>query len=128
MTRNDIKGVFLLLFFAMITAFLFNHLSPFGIKLFGQWETSKGVITAKSKVEIINNSIEINDIEIIRKIVQKKERIVLDVRSLEEYNQGHLPSALSFPLSDFDEMVGKIFGSINRQSEEKGYKIEKNEE
>lgn len=167
MVHKDIKGTFLLLFFALITAFSYNHLSPFGIALFGQWETSKGVVLAISKTDSVNAEIQINNPELIRRIVQKKERIILDVRPREIYDQGHLPSALSFPLMDFDQNLGQILGSINRQSavlvycssfectdshtiamrlinlrynnvkifsggfrqwQEKGYKIEKNEE
>ena len=104
------------MFFALITSFFYNHLSPFGIALFGQWEPSKGVITAIARTEPLNASIEIVAIETIRKIVQKKTRTVIDVRPREIYDQGHLPSSLSFPLMDFDDEVPKLLKSIPRQS------------
>jgi rhodanese-related sulfurtransferase len=116
MTQKDIKGLFLLLFFAVTTAFLFNFFSPFGIAILGQWETSKGVVTAISKTDSVEASIEINNPVVIKQIVQKKERIILDARPRDIYNQGHLPSALSFPLMDFDDNIGQLLSSINRQS------------
>ncbi len=116
MTQKDIKGLFLLLFFALTTAFFFNWFSPNGIALFGQWETSKGVVNAISKTDSVTASIEINNPVRINQIVPKKKKIILDVRPRNNYNQGHLPSALSFPLKDFDDSVGHLLSSINRQA------------
>lgn len=115
-TRNDLKGLVILVFFALITAFLYNQLSPFGIPLFGQWKPSKGVVSAISHTDSGNASIQINNPDLVYQIVQKKERIILDVRPREIYNQGHLPHALSFPLEEFDEIVPQIFSSIERQA------------
>ena len=116
MTQKDIKGLLFLLFSAVIIALPFNWFSPFGIALMGQWETSKGVVTAISKTDSVSASIEINNPVMIKQIVQKKEKIILDVRHRESYNQGHLPSALSFPLIEFDDGIGQLLSSINRQS------------
>jgi len=116
MTRKDLRGSITLIFFALVTSLLYNHLSPFGIALFGQWEPSKGVVSAIARTGSINASIEIVAIETIRKIVQEKTRTVIDVRPREIYDQGHLPSSLSFPLLDFDEAVPGILQSIPRQS------------
>jgi rhodanese-related sulfurtransferase len=167
MTLKDLKGAFFLVFFALATAFFYNYFSPFGIALFGQWESSKGVVSAISKKSPVNTSIEISNLEMIKQIVDKKERIIIDVRPREVYDQGHLPFALSFPLMEFDQSVSHILSSLDRQSailvycssiectdshtfamrlknlryndvkvfsggfrqwQEKGYKIEKNEE
>ena len=116
MIQKDLKGIFLLVFFALIAAFSYNYLSPFGIALFGQWEPSKGVVTSYSGTDSVQASIEIKSIEMIKQIVKKKERIILDVRPREIYNQGHLPDALSFPLKDFDDSVSQLIRSIDRQS------------
>ncbi|MCP3873692.1 MAG: rhodanese-like domain-containing protein [Desulfobacteraceae bacterium] len=116
MVKNDLKGCFILIAVAVISAFLFNQFSPFGIAVFGQWETSKGVVSAGSKTQSLNASIEINHPDIIKQIVEKKQRIILDVRPTETYNQGHLPGALSFPLMDFDQMVEQLLTSIKKAS------------
>ena len=116
MTLKEIKGTFFLIFFALTTAFFYNHFSPFGIALFGQWQTSNGVVNAISKTDLVNASIEINNPEIIRRIIQEKKRIVLDVRPLEFYEEGHLPGALSFPLMEFDTVIGKLLEMTDQQS------------
>jgi len=116
MTQKDIKGILFLFLFALPTAFFFNWFSPFGIALVGQWEISKGTVNAISKTDSVNSLIEINNPEIIKQIVQKKEKIIIDVRSRDYYDQGHLPSALSFPLIDFDDYIHQLLNSINRQS------------
>lgn len=116
MVQRDLKGSFVLLFFAIITAFAYNHFSPFGIAMFGQWETAKGVVTANSKTDSPNGSIEINHPEIIHQIVEHKKRLVIDVRPRETYAQGHLPHAISFPLMAFDENIAQILGTIDRKA------------
>ena len=60
MIQKDLKGIFLLVFFALITAFSYNYLSPSGIPLFGQWEPLK------------TDSIKADSIEIIKPSVKKK--------------------------------------------------------
>ena len=116
MTLKEIKGTFFLIFFALTTAFFYNHFSPFGIALFGQWQTSNGVVNAISKTDLVNASIEINNPEIIRRIIQEKKRIVLDVRPLEFYEEGHLPGALPFPLMEFDTVIGTLLEMTDQQS------------
>jgi len=116
MIQKDLKGMVILFVFSAITAFSYNFISPFGIALVGQWESSKGTVTAISKKDSVDNSLEINNPELVRQIIRNKERIVLDVRPREIYDQGHLPSALSYPLMDFDEIIGRILGSLKRES------------
>jgi rhodanese-related sulfurtransferase len=116
MTRKDFKGILVLVFFSLITAFSYNFLSLSGLPLSGQWEPSKGVVSARSKTDSVNADIQINNAEMIRQIVKYNKRIILDVRPREIYNQGHLPGALSFPLSRFDENIVQILDSIEQQS------------
>jgi rhodanese-related sulfurtransferase len=116
MIAKDIQGSVILIFFAVATAFLYNWFSPFGIPLLGQWETGQGVVTANSKNSSVNASIEINSPKTVLDIVQKKHRIIIDVRPREAYDQGHLPSALSFPLMEVDQGIGQVLGSIKRQA------------
>jgi len=94
----------------------FKHFSPFGIALFGQWETSKGVVSAISKKETITPSIEINNPDEVLRLIQTKERMILDVRQKDSFDQGHLPGALSFPLDEFDENVEDLFAAAQSDS------------
>ncbi|MFW9924920.1 MAG: rhodanese-like domain-containing protein [Candidatus Thorarchaeota archaeon] len=58
----------------------------------------------------------INDPEIIKQIVEKKQRIILDVRPREFYEDGHLPGALSFPLADFETVIAGLLEITTQQS------------
>lgn len=115
-TLKDIKGCAFLVLFSVITAFLFNHFSPHGIALFGQWETGKGVVTAHAKDKPIDMTIEINDPNTVLQIVQQKERVVLDVRHKDFYEMGHLPGALSFPLSDYDQYLDTFLKTMKKDT------------
>ena len=115
-TLKDIKYLVFLLIFSISAAFLYNHFSPFGIAVFGQWEASKGVVNAMSKKEVFNFAIEINDPIRIQQIVENKERLILDARHKDFYDIGHLPGALSYPLFDFDENLDKLLNTFNKNS------------
>lgn len=116
MILKEIKGSFFLVFFSVVIGFFYNHFSSSGIALFGQWQISNGVVNAISKTDSVNVSIEINNPEIVQQIIQKKERMVLDVRPRELYEEGHLPSALSFPLIEFDTVVSRLLEMTDQHS------------
>ncbi len=108
MIKNDYAPIFFLLAISVFLAFFYNYLSPSGIALFGQWEKSKGVVSPNAKNEVIDNSIEISDPDLMKKIVEKKDNIILDVRNKDSYDEGHIPGALSFPLHEFDNVIEKL--------------------
>ncbi len=112
MTSKDIKGIIILTTFAVVTALIFNHLSPNGIAFFGQWDKKNGVINANGKEHTVDNAIEILSPKIVRQMIRSHERTIIDVRSRYEYNQGHLPKALSFPLMEFDDNVPQMMATI----------------
>lgn len=112
MNMADFKGVVVLLTFAMVTAFVYNHVSPHGIVLFGQWDIEKGVVRAISNTDTPLPSLQIHDLNLVKQIIQNKDRIVIDVRHRDSYDQGHLPGALSFPLDDLDQNIRKILATI----------------
>lgn len=105
---KDVKIAVFILFFSVCCAFLFNALSPKGIALKGQWQVQKGVISAIPKTKVISPSREINHPDLIRQIVENKERAILDVRHKDFYDLGHLPGAMSFPLTQFDEDLKRL--------------------
>lgn len=114
MIQKDLKGTCILIGFAVFIAFLFNHYSPNGIALIGQWETSKGHVKAKSKSDPVSSSMEIVDVDRIKNIIDTNERKLIDVRSRSAYDAGHLPKAVSFPLSDFDKNISNLLSTIKR--------------
>ncbi len=116
MTLKEIQGIVLLLSISISTAFVYNMLSPHRIAIVGQWEASKGVVSAVSKAIPIEFSIEILDPKIIEDIVKDETWIIIDARDIEFYNMGHIPRALSFPLIDFDQNLSIIIHSIKKDS------------
>ena len=116
MVKKDIIQIFVLFSISISLAFFYNYFSSSGIALFGQWEKSKGVVSPKAKDEIIDDSIEINDPHLMKKIVEKKDRIILDVRDKSSYDEGHIPGALSFPLYEFDDVIENLLELTTRVS------------
>jgi len=51
--KDLVKEVIVIVSFSILIAFVANLMSPNGISLFGQWDTSKGVISANSKNDVI---------------------------------------------------------------------------
>ena len=67
-----IKEISILVSASIITAFVVNYFSPAGIVLVGQWDTSRGVITANEQNEIVLNDLEIGDVTLAKKLYDSK--------------------------------------------------------
>lgn len=114
MNFKVIKGAIVLLCISVASAFVYNHLSPNGIALFGQWNTQKGVVKAISKSDQANPSMEILDPAIVHAIVLEKKRLVIDARQGDFYDMGHLPGAVSYPLVEYDQYIRQFTRIIDR--------------
>ena len=60
--KDILKELAILLSLAVATAFTVNFLSPKGIALFGDWDISQGVITPKSKDDVVAHELEIQSV------------------------------------------------------------------
>jgi rhodanese-related sulfurtransferase len=106
MLYKDIaKELIILLGFAVIAAFTVNYVSPNGIALFGQWDTSQGVITAKPKNDPVTDSFEIKDANTAKKIYDAGKAVFVDARSYEAFIDGHIKDAVSIPTGQFVEFI-----------------------
>ena len=106
MPYKDIaKELIILLGFAVIAAFTVNYVSPNGIALFGQWDTSQGVITAKPKNDPVTDSFEIKDANTAKKIYDAGKAVFVDARSYEAFIDGHIKDAVSIPTGQFVEFI-----------------------
>lgn len=106
MLYKDIaKELIILLGFAVIAAFTVNYVSPNGITLFGQWDTSQGVITAKPKNDPVTDSFEIKDANTAKKIYDAGKAVFVDARSYEAFIDGHIKDAVSIPTGQFVEFI-----------------------
>ncbi|MCP4115942.1 MAG: rhodanese-like domain-containing protein [Desulfobacteraceae bacterium] len=108
-SRDDLKGVSLLILVSVVSAFAFNQWSSSGIALFGQWDKARGVVSPMGKNTVVDQGREINDLDAMIQLVDRQGCTVVDVRSREIFDQGHLPGAISLPFARFDEVVGEFF-------------------
>ena len=93
-----------LLGLAVVAAFTVNFFSPRGIALLGEWDTSKGVITAKAKTDVVVRELEIQTPELAKEIFDKGNAVFVDARARDIYDEGHIKGAVSLPVNRFDEL------------------------
>lgn len=93
-------GFFLILVVALVTIFRSNLSSE---------ENSTEISPvdfAKEKSPLENKAIETKDL--MNKIIQRENLVILDVRSEEEYKKEHLADSVNIPLVDFQEKVNSL--------------------
>jgi len=108
MPLKDItKELVILLGVAVITAFTVNAFSPKGIAFFGDWDTSRGVITAKSKEDAVSHDLEIGDIQTAKEIYDGGA-VFVDARIKEDYMDGHIKGAISLPVRQYEKLIDRF--------------------
>lgn len=104
--KNIITGLIIIIVISMISALGINYVSPNGIALFGEWDTSKGAVSAKSKQDLpYMNELEIKNIQTAKQIFDKGDVVFIDARVYEDYVEGHIKGAVSLPVNEFDERI-----------------------
>lgn len=106
--RNIAEELALLLGLALLTAFTVNLLSPKGIALFGEWDTSKGVITARGKDDVVVHDLEIQDVQVAKEIYDSGKALFVDARSRNLYADGHIKGAISLPVGEFEQFIDSL--------------------
>jgi rhodanese-related sulfurtransferase len=102
---KTIKECLLLVVMSMGCAFLFNAFNPGGIALVGQWDTSKGVVSAVTRQNPVVHDIEIDDIHIAKALHDGGEAVFIDARPLDIYAEGHIRGAEPLPLESVEIRV-----------------------
>lgn len=103
--KKTAKEIIILLGLSVVLALTVNFISPRGIALIGQWDTAKGVITADPQMAEERKLQEIDSVAWAKEIYDKGHVLFVDARSQNNYEQGHIPGAVSLPLGQFDEMI-----------------------
>jgi rhodanese-related sulfurtransferase len=107
---DTIRQSLLLLGLALTTAFAVNSFSPNGIPLLGEWDTSKGVITANPDSGIVDRDLEIESVDAAKKFFDHRSAVFLDARSQDDFDRGHIEGALSVPVNDFESRLEDLKG------------------
>jgi rhodanese-related sulfurtransferase len=102
---KTIKEMIILAGISVALALTVNFLSPKGIALFGQWDTSKGVITANPVGPEEWRPEEISNVARAKEIFDNGNVTFVDARSQDDYKDGHIPGAVSLPLGQFDKQI-----------------------
>lgn len=95
----------ILLGLSVVVALAVNQFSPVGIALFGNWDTQKGVISAKTHGQETPEGLEITDVAAARAIFDTGEALFVDARGEGPYDEGHIAGALSLPVNLFEERI-----------------------
>ncbi|MBW2100170.1 MAG: rhodanese-like domain-containing protein, partial [Deltaproteobacteria bacterium] len=103
--KNIAEELVLILSVSLILAFTVNFFSPKGIALVGEWDTSQGVITAKSKADVVVRELEIKDVLNVKEIFDAGKAVFVDARAYERCKEGCIKGAVSMPLNQFDERI-----------------------
>ena len=104
-TADWIKQITALLGSAVILAFVVNAISPRGIPWWGQWDESRGVVTADQDTLQPTLDFEIPDAPTARRLQAAGQVTFVDARSVADYREGHVPGAVSLPIGDFDRLI-----------------------
>jgi rhodanese-related sulfurtransferase len=111
--RKTIKEIIILVGISVTLAMVVNFLSPMGIALVGQWDTSKGVISASPTGSEEWQAEEINSVARAKEIFDNGNILFVDARSQDNYEDGHIPGAVSLSVGQFDEQIESF---LNRHS------------
>ena len=103
--RKTIKEIVILVGVSVALALAVNALSPRGIALVGQWNITEGVITASPGGDAAGRPQEIDSVALAKYIFDKDEALFVDARSQNDYDNGHIPGAVSFPVGQFEERI-----------------------
>jgi rhodanese-related sulfurtransferase len=106
--RKTTKEIIILVGISVALAMLVNFFSPRGIALVGQWDTSRGVITANPTGAAEGKPEEIDTVARAREIFDKGDVLFVDARSQDNYEDGHIPQAISLPVGRFDERIESL--------------------
>ena len=106
---NTLKEIIILLGVSVIAAFGVNYFSPNGIALVGQWDTSRGVVTAREKNDVVTDELEIEDVAYAKALYDSRHVLFVDARSREDFEEGRIKGAFSLPVGEFDERIDSFF-------------------
>ncbi|MDH4009277.1 MAG: rhodanese-like domain-containing protein [Desulfobacterales bacterium] len=103
--RKSIKEIIILVSVSVALALVVNTLSPRGIALVGQWDITKGVITASPAGDAAGQKKEIDSVARAKTLFDKGDVLFVDARSQNQYGNGHIPGAVSLPVGQFEERI-----------------------
>jgi rhodanese-related sulfurtransferase len=99
----------LLLAAAVVSGLVFNWISPAGIPLVGQWDTARGVVTARGQEALGGVGREIRTVREAWSVFEKGGAVFVDARPAEAFAEGHISGAVSLPLREFEDRIPEFW-------------------
>ncbi len=100
--KKTMVEVLILSGLAMGGGLIVNQISSRGIAWIGEWDLSKGVVTAKAKNDVVVREREIS-LESAKQLYETHQWLWIDARDSKEFNEGHILGARSYPVQHFLE-------------------------
>jgi rhodanese-related sulfurtransferase len=110
------SGVGFILGISIVTALVVNYFSPVGVALVGQWDSSRGVVTAKAKHDVVIDELEIDDLTTAKSLYDNGNVLFVDARSRADYEEGHVKGAISLPVGEFDLHIEKLLRQVSPET------------
>ena len=93
----------LILCLSVVAAMTVNTLSPRGIALFGQWDVTKGVISAVARDDAVVHQREIRSVADALAVYQAGKALFVDARDTVLFEEGHIKGAVNLFVYEYDE-------------------------
>lgn len=111
--EKSVREIIYLLGAAIVISFIVNSLSPVGIALKGDWDTSQGVVTARSKTDVVVHDIEISSVFEAKDIYDTGKALFVDARQSETFMKGYIKGAVSLSVYDYDDLIDKFIATYS---------------
>jgi rhodanese-related sulfurtransferase len=108
MTRS-IGELVILTSVSVLIGLCVNLVSPWGIPLFGKWDSQLGAVHAGGRCA--PQTVEVPEDQILSAYIDLEHVLFVDARIEEDYVAGHIPGSMSFPLNRLEEILPSFMES-----------------
>jgi rhodanese-related sulfurtransferase len=101
----------IILAISCVIGFTFNGFSKSPLPIFTKYNPLRTVVKGENNQDDIQGFI-VNEIdaETLKYLLESEEVLLFDARAVEEYREGCLPTAVSFPAYEFDRVYPRVEG------------------
>lgn len=106
--KDIFTEVMVLVSLALVMALSVNVFSPRRIAWFGNWDTSRGVISTNPEKDLVVPDFEIDNVVTAKKIYDRGNAVFVDARAEEAFDEGHIKGAVSLPVGRVNTLLNKF--------------------
>ncbi len=109
--KRSIFEMIILITISIFAGLIVNAFSSNGIPLFGNWNPNLGSVNAGGPCK--PSTIEITEDQ-ITSLYLSLSTLFVDARTPDDYEEGHIPGAISFPVGAFNERIPQFLEEYPR--------------